>query len=220
MAWKPSYITTSQLKDALRITDTADDLMLGYAITAASRAIDQHCGRQFGQESAPVARFYTPYLDSDNYRYVCRIDDLMTTAGLVIQTDVDNDLVFETTLVLNTDVLLAPYNAAADLLPWTRLVTTAKYGIPNINFPLRERSVMVTAQWGWSSIPDVVVQACLIQASRFFLRRNAPFGVAGSPELGNELRLLSKLDPDVAVMLSQVVRPWGAVGGGNALVWR
>jgi len=43
--------------------------------------------------------------------------------------------------------------------------------------------------------------ATVLQANRLLKRRHAPFGVAGSPELGSELRLLARVDPDVAVSL-------------------
>jgi len=55
-------------------------------------------------------------------------------------------------------------------------------------------------------VPTTVKQATLLQASRVFARREAPFGVAGSPDMGSELRLLEKVDPDVAVMLVPYVR--------------
>lgn len=60
-------------------------------------------------------------------------------------------------------------------------------------------------------IPAGVTQACLLQASRFFARRYSPFGIAGSPENGSELRLLSRVDPDVAVVLAPYRVWWGAV---------
>lgn len=60
-------------------------------------------------------------------------------------------------------------------------------------------------------IPSAVKQACLIQASRFFTRRYAPFGVAGSPDSGSEIRLLAKVDVDVAVILGPYITWWGAV---------
>jgi hypothetical protein len=59
----------------------------------------------------------------------------------------------------------------------------------------------VTAVWGWTAVPTSVKQATLLQASRFHKRRHAPFGVAGSPEMGSEIRLLSRVDPDVSVAL-------------------
>jgi hypothetical protein len=71
-------------------------------------------------------------------------------------------------------------------------------------------SVEVAALWGWTSVPPTIMQANLIQAARFLKRRDAPFGVAGSLELGSEIRLLSKLDPDVALMVGAYKRNWGA----------
>lgn len=54
----------------------------------------------------------------------------------------------------------------------------------------------------FSPVPKPVSIATKLQASRWYKRRDAPFGVAGSPELGSELRLLPKLDPDVEVLLN------------------
>ena len=47
--WQPDYITVAEAKDALRIGDDADDAQLAMWISAASRAIDTHTNRQFGQ---------------------------------------------------------------------------------------------------------------------------------------------------------------------------
>jgi hypothetical protein len=209
VAWSPDYITLAQLKDSLRITDTVDDAMLGFAITAASRAIDQHCGRQFGQLAAPAARYYEPRWDRRQTRWLIPIDDLMTTTGLAIATDVNDDGTWGTALVLNTDVSLFPWNAAADGLPWTALAGGKSVTFSPPSTVLFDRTVRVTAQWGWSAVPSVVVQATLIQASRFFKRRDAPFGIAGSPDMGSELRLLAKVDPDVQLVLDPVRRLWG-----------
>lgn len=60
-------------------------------------------------------------------------------------------------------------------------------------------------------IPEAVKMATMIQASRLYHRRDTPYGVAGSPEMGNELRLLSRLDPDVQLLLSTERNWWGAV---------
>jgi len=42
--------------------------------------------------------------------------------------------------------------------------------------------------------------ATLIQASRLFVRRQSPFGIAGSPDLGT-VRLSSRVDADVEALL-------------------
>lgn len=62
-----------------------------------------------------------------------------------------------------------------------------------------------------ADVPSGVRLACLLQASRWYKRRDAAFGVLGSPDMGNMTRLLAKLDPDVAVLISTYKRPWGAV---------
>jgi hypothetical protein len=62
--------------------------------------------------------------------------------------------------------------------------------------------VRVTALWGWSAVPPAIEQATLLQASRLLIRRDSPYGVAGSPEAGTEIRLLARLDPDVDVAVA------------------
>jgi len=71
--------------------------------------------------------------------------------------------------------------------------------------------MVITANpWGWSAVPVPVKEATYLQASRFHSRRDSPYGIAGSPDQGSELRLLSRVDPDVAVSLSDFVRWWAA----------
>lgn len=206
MTWAPDYATSAELKHQLApgISDTLDDAEIALALKAASRAVDTYCGRQFGQVASPVARYYSP---TSHGTGAVVIDDLMDVTGLVVKTDASGDGSFPTTLAINTDVRLYPWNAAADGRPWIMLV-----GQRGTRLPCRARGVEITARWGWSAVPAEVKQATLIQASRIFKRKDAPFGIAGSPELGSELRLLDRLDPDVAVLLAGLRRlSWVAV---------
>lgn len=189
MPWGGDYVTSAELKAYVRIDDTVDDAQLALAVTAASRAVDEHCNRQFGKVSAPEARTYTAYWDRERGRYAVKIDDLMTEVGLTIAVDAG----------AITGYSLKPSNAAQKSEPWTLLLVDSDSAVtPTTD----EDAVTVTATWGWTSVPTPVKQAVLLQGSRFFTRRQAPFGVAGSPELGSELRLLAKVDPDVAVTLT------------------
>lgn len=208
MAWAPDYITLAQLKAQLRTVDSSDDGALAIAITAASRAIDYECNRQFGV-STSTARVYTynPCLYLDGMPALA-VDDLQTSSGLVVKTDLDDSGTFETTLTLGTDFALWPPNAPANGLPWTHLVTLSR---SSTYLPVTFQGVQATATWGWTAVPGVVTQAALIQAARFFVRRDSAYGVAGSPALGNEIRLLARLDPDLAPLLTTVRRSWGAV---------
>lgn len=183
MAWAPDYIEADDLAAFLGIGDDDDDVELQDAVSAASRAVDDCTRRQFGLVAAPEARKYQAwYTDGE---WVLDIDDLMTTTGLLLNGEA----------VVDPDLRLL--NAPAKGKPWTRLV-----------LPSRPTEVIhtVTARWGWTTPPAVVAPATKLQASRFFARRHAPFGVAGSPDAGSEIRLLAKADPDVVVMLHSVIR--------------
>ncbi|MFR9804612.1 hypothetical protein ACL02T_20350 [Pseudonocardia sp. RS010] len=193
MAWAPDYATAADLRGYVRIVDTDDDTQLGYAITAASRAIDQTCDRQFGE--AAGSRYYTPTWSRSERRWEIEIDDVQNVTGLEIHYDSAGDQSYSEEI---TSYRMLPINAAAKGRPYTRV---AVLPASTVQPDSCEGSVRVTALFGWSSVPTAVVQATLLQASRLIARRDAPFGVAGSPENGSEVRLLSRVDPDVAVSL-------------------
>jgi uncharacterized phiE125 gp8 family phage protein len=197
MAWAPDYQSSSDLKSYLRITDSDDDAQIALAIAAASRAIDTHCGRQFGSVAPIEERFYTGRWDRRRRRWVVEVDDIMTTTSLTVE--VDGSAI--------TEYQLEPSNAEFKGKPWTHLVVDPSSAV----FPTGEADeVAVTGTWGWTDVPIAVKQACLLQASRFFARRQSPYGVAGSPDAGSEVRLLARVDPDVAVALGPYKRWWAA----------
>jgi hypothetical protein len=202
MAITNGYCTLAELKDyiSIPVADTEDDSILEIAIESASRAIDSFTGLRFWTDATVVARYYS----TTDEEAVDIPDGIQTTTGLVVKTDDDDDGVYETTWTLNTDFRLEPINAAADGLPWNRIVAVGDRLFPTTIY----RGVEVTAKGGWSAVPVTVKQACLLQSSRFFKRKDAPFGVAGSVEFGSELRLLSALDPDVQLLLAAYRRPW------------
>lgn len=206
MAWAPDYITTAQLKAYVRIPsgDTQDDAQLALAVTAASRAVDNATNRQFGLVASTEARYYTAEWDACESRHVVEIDDLIVVTGIAIVVDVGDDGTYDTTI---TSYDLKPSNAAAKGRPYTQLWIRSSTLTQRVE---TTDSVQVTARWGWTDVPDTIEQATLIQASRFFTRREAPFGIAGSPESGSEMRLLARVDPDVQLMLQSYYRWWGA----------
>lgn len=195
MAWAPDYVSRSEAKAYVRVGDTVDDTEIDLIVTASSRGIDDHCNRQFGVVAAAEQRFYSARWDYERGRWIVDIDDLMTTTNFVATiTDVG-------TL---TDYTLEPRNAAAKGKPWTRLVVDVDSGV----MPAGEEFEMdLTGKWGWTAVPNSVKVAARLQTSRLLSRRDSPYGVAGSPQDGSEIRLLSKLDPDVAVALRGLVRP-------------
>ena len=205
MPLAPDYVEADELKHALRIDDTVVDPEIGFAISAASRAIDAYCGRSFGKTEAAETRIFA---DTDAAALDGRglvIDDVAASLGLVVGVDEGDDGTFGTTYAVGTDVRLWPWNAEGEGRPWTELRT-----VGSKRFPRRARAVQVTAQWGWPEVPALVKQACLIEALRLFKRKDAPFGVAGSTELGGAepMRLLARLDPDVELLLAGLRRRW------------
>lgn len=189
MVWAPDYVTLAQAKAARRITDNIDDAEISVYISAASRAIDDHCNRQFGLVAAPEARTYTADYDAMRGLWYVEIDDLQTAVGMVVTAD-----------GATQTVTLEPRNAVLKGKAFTHLFFP-------VDLWLDDDEVGIVAPWGWSAVPISVLNACKLQVSRFAARRDSPFGVAGSPDTGSEMRLLAKLDPDVAVSLRGYRRP-------------
>jgi hypothetical protein len=184
-----SYATTGELKTRLGITDAVDDVTLGAVLEAVSRGIDNYCGRSFDQTAAGVVRYYTP-----QYSDEVMIADCVTLTA--VASDHDGDRTYEYTW-LATDYDLLPENASTDSLPYTAIATSPD---GDYNFPVGVRKgLKLTGTWGWPVVPAPVHEACLIQSARVFKRKDAPFGISGSPEMG-QMRL-GRLDPDVMWLL-------------------
>jgi hypothetical protein len=184
---------------ATRSAETLDDAFLTMDVPAASRAVDRHTHRQFGKVDASEARRYSARWDRRRWRWVVDIDDLYSAAGLTVAVAAGAVDVFE----------LEPVNALKVGKVYERLIVEPE----SANQPAgrEENEVTITTdKWGWAAIPLPVKLATLQQGTRFAWRREAPAGVAGSPDQGSEIRLLARLDPDVSVMLGEYVRWWGA----------
>jgi hypothetical protein len=188
MTWQPSYCTAADLAGWLGIDETPE---LALATEAASRAIDKSTGRQFGIV-VPESRVY----QAEYWRgkTLVDIDDLMTADDLVIE--VDGNAVSE--------YVLLPRNASQKSRPWTSVeIPGAVHG-----------RVTITAQWGWSAVPDAIRFACLIQAARFYERRANPAGQK-SQERVDDVQLwwtaaAQDLETDVLASIAPYRRSWAA----------
>jgi hypothetical protein len=190
VAWEPDYITPSELKSYLRIDDSADDVLAAVWATTASRAVDNHCHRQFGQVAAVEEREYITEWDRHLGCYIGFIDDLQDVDDLLVLDENANEI---------TDYSLHPVNALKKGRPYERIAV-------NVCGPLT-----ISGLWGWTSVPVPVKNAALLQGARLSARRDSPFGVAGSPTEGSELRLLATLDPDLKTSVAKFRREvWAA----------
>lgn len=176
MAIGDSYAELSDLKDRLNVTDTTFDTQLTSVLAAVSRAIEAFCHRQFNTDNVATARTYYPVNAG-----MVHVDDFHVDTGLVVETDDNDDGTFETTWD-SSDYQLEPLNRLrhGETWPWWRIKA-----VKSRDFPIKRRAtVSVTAQWGWSSVPESVREACLIMASETFKLKDAPFGVAGFGDFG------------------------------------
>lgn len=194
MAWAPVYLTLSELKRYVRVEDDLDNAELNLALAAASRAIDDHCNRQFGRVDVAELRRYTGWYDYDRGLWAVDIDDLQDGTGMTVT--IDGSAV--------TPYTLEPVNAVLTGKAWTRLVVSTD----SATIPAgKANEVSITGLWGWTAVPEQVKQATALQANRLASRRDSPHGIAGSPDAGSQIRLLSRVDPDVVIALKGLVRP-------------
>jgi hypothetical protein len=186
------YCTLADVKAALRIQDTVDDALLENSINAASRMIDQYCNRYFYSGSVGEVRYYKA-----NDGFTCWIDDAISVTQL--KTSSTDPLIYDTTWAAE-DYQLLPANRIANgaYYPITGLSATDNYLFPVwADIAL----VKVTGQFGWSSVPDSIKFATIIQASRLFKRLESPLGVAGVSDIGI-MRVGANIDGDVAQLIN------------------
>lgn len=187
------YTTLATAKVRIgNIPDTADDTTLESIITAVSRWIDAECGRFFF--TATQTRYYTAYHAVELW-----IDDALTITSL--NSDYDGDGVYETTWAAS-DYYLLPANARNDspVQPYShiRMSLNGHYSFPQ----MIPNGVQIVGSWGYdTAVPSVIAEACLLQTARIFRRKDAPFGVTGSADMGQSM-VLPRLDPDVRMMLA------------------
>lgn len=190
------YATTAELKAVLGITDTASDTILARALDAASRWIDNKTGRKFTLDASDTTKLLYPRADG-----TLDVIDLVTIVS--IKTDTRGDRTYATTLA-TTDYIATPSQNADGETRYQRISiwpTSSKSFNP-------ARLVQVIGKFGYvvgGATPGDITQACLILASRYFHRKDAPFGILGMADMG-QFERISKEDPDVIGLLEPYMR--------------
>ena len=201
MAVTNGYVSLPEFKRYLPLHDAIDDGEIEGAINAASRWVDQYCQRHFWKTAVGTARVFEPPHDRRLLRFGSFNDAVSITA---VKSDEDGDGTFETTWA-STDYELLPLTptSAPEQRPYTQLRSTGSaQWFPWLACTGRLARIEITGQWGWPEIPIAVHQACLIQASRIFKRRNSPEGVTGWGSDYGPIRVTVRADPDVTAMLA------------------
>jgi hypothetical protein len=191
------YCTTAELKTRIAKDQGDQDDILNGCINAASRMIDQHTRRYFWTSSSTSARVFRP----DGCEYV-KIDDLVSVTTL--KTDSADNGTYDTTWT-STEYQLHPINGYRGGITWPY---TAIQAASTRQFPVtgRRHRVQVTGQWGWSSVPTDIREACLILASQLWTRKDSAAGVLGFDGIGAEVRVGVQLDPHVRMLLAHYVK--------------
>ncbi len=209
MTWAPPYAATTDLAAWLGVPD---DPEFAGPIEAASRAVDQTTGRQFGL-TASQSREYTPrwhggraYVDTDDMAGVPTLVETVSSDGTVIDTI--------------ANFVVTPRNAVQDGHPYTGIEYggfggNSWYGGYCYPHP-SPRLVRVTAEFGWPAIPDPIKLATLMQAARYNERREYVGGPLTKQkvddlEYGWAAGGSRELDPDVAAIVAPFRKVWAAV---------
>lgn len=210
------YFTLQEMLEHVSISDRRDDATLEAAITAACRAVDDHCGRFFYDIGAATARTFRP-VDI----YTAHVWDFHTTTGLVVKIDDNDDGVFEVTLPASKFELQEAPGPIQLARPFgtIRLVDGETFPLYSRRdlFPVlrhhgyRRQVLEVTARWGWATTPDVVKQASKTLALDLWKRKDAPFGVTGTVDFG-PLRIGRDVFAGVASLLAPYRRPEFTLG--------
>ena len=197
------YITLEQVKARLGIQDNEDDMRLIELVNAACRWVDMYCRRRFYVSSVDETRYFTPI-----NAYLCRVDDLVSVTSLAVDSSGDRSF---STVWSSTDYDLIRQSQEVPGLPY---IGVQAVPVPRYTFyPRYYNSVKIVGKYGFaadSPALDVVREAVGLQVTRWHKRGDAPFGVAGSGNLGQAVTI-SDIDPDIKLMLQPPLRKVGAL---------
>lgn len=190
------YGNLPEFKGRLEIEDNEDDARAESALAVATRDIEKYCRRQFNTDNTPSVRRFR----CDNPE-VAVIDDFHTATGLVVELgDIEND--FSTTWTIDVDFWISPLNGTRNETPevaYWRIETMRGGRIPCPSG--RQPNLRVTANWGWSAVPDDVIEATYLRGMQVFRRKDSPEGVLGGFEGAGAVRVSRWRDPDIERML-------------------
>jgi hypothetical protein len=174
---------------------SSDYPQMGTMVTAASRLIDREMGRWDGffyPTTDDVTRYYDgsglTEQDIDEFATITTIS--VSEQGLTASTGYTDWAA--------TDYLVFPYNRT----PITKLIVDDNGTKPA--WYMYRKAVKVVGVAGYSlTVPDVVAQACKMQAVRWFMRAKQGYGDTGaSVDIGGiTLKGQTQLDPDVKALL-------------------
>jgi hypothetical protein len=204
-----SLVSLEAFKEAITVADTVDDADLQRALDAASDWIENYCGRDFGELTNGLEdrTFVAGSYDR------LTIPDVDSVSQVLVDSTGNGAFAYE---IVDGAYDLYPFNVGQPgvIGNYTEIrvrSTSAVFFMPG-------NQVRVTGIWGFGSTPAAVEQACILLASRYFHRLNAPFGVLESAQLG-AFGNIPEQDPDVIALLSPYGGSAGSAVGSSASTW-
>lgn len=186
MAIGDPYVSVSQFKSVLEITESDEDWWIERCVRGASKAVENRSGwPTFWNTVNAVQR--TISVDR-------QVVSVRSSAGayskVLLRWGIASSAGFEASgyssaSLMPEDAFDEERPADAIRLPGTPSSLTG--------------SLTVTAIWGWPTVPADILWAVQMQSHRYYRRKGSPEGIAGSAEWG--LSRVPRLDPDVLGIL-------------------
>jgi hypothetical protein len=203
------YVGLEEMNDRLGITDTADSYAMQTAIATSAGWINEYCQRHFNRVTE--TRTFVPY-----GIYELDTDDIVPGTAIALSVDYDGDGIYEQAWVQGTDYQLYfgkdrfNLNSTGIARPYEKIrVINSGRTFPFL-WPFAPLNrVQIATTWGWPQVPWQVAEANRILAADMFKMKDAPFGLAGSADLG-VVRVQS--NPWLTELLSRFIKGTQKVG--------
>lgn len=178
------YVRVEDFRDYIRDNQNLDQTIIPVCITAASRSVDDFCGRHFYQTTE--TQYFSPNPSS---LWLLALDDmdLATTDGLTVDVEFGIDGTYPETRTFGTDFIAEPINQSMngiDGWPFTSLRAVNGKIWPPRYADFQRDTVRITGTWGWQAVPANVQLAALILAAENYKMMDAPFGYIGFGNFG------------------------------------
>lgn len=212
MALSDPYATVAQYVAEVTKSDSSDNARIAAHLLAMSRVLDSELGRCFNKDDTAVARYFNAEergYDYERCGYLrsLEVDDIADGEDLVIAIDTGRDGTYATTLEAS-DYQLRPRNALvqAEPRPYTEIFLPGYTGATRGAW-LPGEDLRITAKWGWPSVPQAIVTACIQLTA--ILRMESP-RASQQMSAPNMVVRTSKEAQDI---IDRLMQPYGKTAG-------
>lgn len=195
-----AYADTTRLKLYLGITETTDDTLLGYLLTAAQKMIDVYCGQAF-EATGDATHYFASASVEDGGAVDGR--DLILDAPLCQITSVTNG---DGTTVSAANYVKLPINGER----WYALRLKASSGLWwTYDDDIESDLIAVVGRWAYSlTAPDDIVQVTVRLAAYLYRQRTNAGDLDRAVAIGGNAMLLpADLPRDIQKLLESYRRP-------------